>query len=47
METFEIEKLPTIIIFDEQGHDFGRIVENPKIMPTLEEEISEIIGSER
>jgi thiol-disulfide isomerase/thioredoxin len=43
METFKIEKIPTIIVFDEQGHEMGRLVENPRIMPTLEQEIWEIM----
>lgn len=47
MVTFKIEKLPTIIVFNEQGHELGRIVEKANIMPTLEEEISEIIESKR
>lgn len=47
METFKIEKIPTIIIFDNQGHEIGRIVENPKLAPTLEQEISMIIKSKQ
>jgi len=47
MATFTIEKIPTIIIFDKQGHEIGRIIENPKLAPTLEQEIVMIIKSKQ
>ncbi len=42
--TFEVEKIPLIIIFDQKGTELGRIIESPKQFPTLEQEICEIIG---
>ena len=47
VETFNIEKIPLIIIADTEGREIGRIVENPSHQPTLEQEISEIIGSKQ
>lgn len=42
VETFSVEKIPLIIVFDAEGNEVGRIVENPK-EPTLEEELLKII----
>ena len=42
-ELYNIEKLPTILILDLDGREIGRIVENPKKQPTLEQELLEII----
>lgn len=36
---FEVEKLPHIVIFDVDGWEIGKIVENPPLEKTLEEEI--------
>ena len=36
-------KLPTIIIFDKEGKEIGRIVENPKRTSFLEQELCAII----
>jgi len=44
VEEYNIEKSPTIILFDRKGNEVGRITENPEIMPTLEEELLEIIS---
>ena len=43
--TFEVDKIPLIIIVDLYGKEIGRIVESPKRMPTLEQELYEIIKS--
>jgi thiol-disulfide isomerase/thioredoxin len=43
--TFEVDKLPLIIIVDVYGNEIGRIVESPKRWPTLEQELNEIIKS--
>ena len=43
--TFHVDKLPTIIVFDVDGKEVGRIEERPKTMPTLEQEIYEIVKS--
>lgn len=43
VETFKIDKLPTMIVFDRQGIEVGRIVENPKQMPILEQELLAIM----
>lgn len=47
VEAYEIEKLPTIIVVDAEGWEKGRIVEKPTRMPTLEQEICEIIKSQQ
>lgn len=39
VETFNVNKIPLIIIFDMEGKEVGRIVESPKVKPTLEEEL--------
>jgi thiol-disulfide isomerase/thioredoxin len=43
VETFKVDKLPTIIVFDRQGTEVGRIEENPKQMHTLEQELLAIM----
>jgi len=42
VETFQVDKIPFIIVFDKNGVEIGRIIENPKKMPTLEQEILQI-----
>jgi len=44
-ETFQIDKLPTIIVFDWKGNEVDRIIENPRQGFTLEQELCEIIKS--
>ena len=41
--TFDVDKLPLIIVFDIHGKEVGRIVESAKQRPTLEQELFEII----
>jgi hypothetical protein len=43
--TFEVEKIPLIIIVDLHGNEIGRVIESPKRWPTLEQELNEIIKS--
>ena len=43
--TFRVNTLPTIIVLDVDGEEVGRIEERPKTMPTLEQEICEIVKS--
>ena len=43
--TFLVDTLPTIIVFDIDGKEVGRIEERPKTMSTLEQEICEIVKS--
>jgi hypothetical protein len=43
VETFHVDKIPLIIVFDEEGKDIGKIIENPREKPTLEEELVKII----
>ncbi|MEM3596826.1 MAG: thioredoxin family protein [Candidatus Bathyarchaeia archaeon] len=45
VETFDVDKIPLIIVFDTKGNEIGRIIENPK-EPTLEEELLKVIFSE-
>jgi thiol-disulfide isomerase/thioredoxin len=42
VETFRVDKIPTIIVISKEGKEIGRIVENPKLASTLEQEIYEI-----
>jgi hypothetical protein len=42
VETFKVDKIPLILLFDKEGEMIGRIIENPK-EPTLEEELLKII----
>jgi thiol-disulfide isomerase/thioredoxin len=42
VEIFNVDKIPLIILFDKEGKEVGRIIENPKA-PTLEEELLKII----
>jgi len=43
VETFQVDKIPLIIVFDKEGKDIGKIIENPLEKPTLEEELVKII----
>jgi thiol-disulfide isomerase/thioredoxin len=43
VETFQVDKIPLIIVFDKEGKEIGRIIENPQEKPTLEEELIQII----
>jgi thiol-disulfide isomerase/thioredoxin len=45
VETLKIYKIPVMIIIDREGREMGRIVENPTVQPTLEQELCEIIES--
>jgi thiol-disulfide isomerase/thioredoxin len=47
VETFNVDKIPLIILFDKEGKEIDRIIENPSRMPTLEEELCEIIKTQR
>ncbi|MDH5788842.1 MAG: hypothetical protein OEZ40_11180 [Candidatus Bathyarchaeota archaeon] len=47
VETFNVDKIPLILIFNSEGKEIGRITENPTHTPTLEEELYEIIRSQR
>jgi thiol-disulfide isomerase/thioredoxin len=47
VETFSVEKIPLIIVFDDGGVEIGRIIENPKQWPTIEEELLAVIKSQR
>lgn len=43
VESFKVDKIPSIIVFDKKGKEIGRIIENPRENLTLEEELLEII----
>ena len=47
VETFNVDKLPLIIVAEREGSEIGRIVENPTHRPTLEQELCEIIKSKQ
>ena len=42
VETCNVDKIPLIIVFDKEGKEIGKIIENPR-EPTLEEELLKII----
>jgi hypothetical protein len=44
--TFEVDKIPLMIIVDLCGREIGRVVESPKKWPTLEQELCEIVRSD-
>jgi len=43
VEPFQVDKIPLIIVFDKEGKDVGKIIENPREKPTLEEELIQIV----
>jgi hypothetical protein len=45
VETFDVQKIPTILVVNAEGEEMGRLVENPKCAPSLEEELCAIIKS--
>jgi len=47
VSTFNVDKIPLIIITDITGKEIGRIIENPKQQPTLEQELFEIIKTKQ
>lgn len=47
VETFNVDKLPLIIVAEREGSEIGRIVEKPTRQPTLEQELCEIIKSKQ
>lgn len=44
VETFDVKKIPWIIISDKQGKEIGKIIENPKHTGSVEEELLYLIG---
>ncbi len=43
VNSFGVDKIPAIFAFDSVGVQLGRIVEKPRRMPSIEEELVEII----
>lgn len=43
VKTFNVDKIPLITLFDKRGREIGKIIENPREEPTLEEELLKII----
>ncbi len=43
VDTFEVTSSPTILIFNKEGNEIGRIKTRQKMTPTIEEEIVKII----
>jgi thiol-disulfide isomerase/thioredoxin len=43
VETFQVDKIPLIIVLDKNGKNVGKIIENPREKPTLEEELIQIV----
>lgn len=44
VETFDVKKTPWILIFDKEGREIGKIIENPKYTGSVEEELLYLIG---
>lgn len=44
VETFDVKKTPWILIFDKEGREIGKIIENPKHTGSVEEELLHLIG---
>ncbi len=44
VETFDVKKTPWILIFDKEGKEIGKIIENPKYTGSVEEELLYLIG---
>jgi len=47
VKTFDAQKIPWILIFDKEGKEIGKIIENPKYTGSVEEEILYLIGERR
>lgn len=47
VETFEVTSSPTILIFDKEGKEIGRIKTRAKMTSTIEEELVRIIEDSR
>ncbi|MFQ6080799.1 MAG: thioredoxin family protein [Candidatus Bathyarchaeia archaeon] len=43
VKTFGVKKTPWIVIFDKQGKEIGKIIENPEHADSLEEELLYVI----
>ncbi|MFX1485412.1 MAG: thioredoxin family protein [Promethearchaeota archaeon] len=43
VDIFEVKSSPTIIVFDKNGDEIGRIITRPKMTPSVEEELVKII----
>lgn len=43
VDTLNIKAIPTILLYSPDGTEVARIVENPQILPTLEEELLYLI----
>ncbi|NWF87292.1 thioredoxin family protein [Candidatus Bathyarchaeota archaeon] len=46
VKTFQVNNIPLILLFDREGNEIGRIIENPQ-EPTLEEELLKVILTKR
>jgi len=44
VKTFDVKKTPWILIFDKEGKEIGKIIENPKYTGSVEEELLYLIG---
>lgn len=47
VETFEVTSSPTILVFDKEGNEIGRIKTRARMTPTIEEELVKIIEDSR
>ena len=43
VDTLDIKAIPTILLYTLEGIEIARIIENPQILPTLEEELLYLI----
>ncbi len=42
VETFNVNRIPLIVLINKEGKEIGRVIEKPTRLPTLEEELLEI-----
>ena len=42
VETFNVDRIPLVVVINKEGKEIGRVIEKPTRLPTLEEELLEI-----
>ena len=47
VKTFDVQKIPWVLIFDKRGEEIGKIIENPKYTGSIEEELWYLISGRR
>ena len=47
VETFNVDRIPSVVIINKEGKEIGRVIEKPTRLPTLEEELLEIVKGQQ